>query len=134
LTTTTRTRAISVIPFERATLPSASLSRSGSPSSRTASRYSAIFRHYPPDTSKWNKDRVSPVLPHHAERARPAAHGPCHDHQADCSDHDQLKAEAVLDTTVYEKGIKITKAEMKCRDIHGDAFHLEWNYTPRSKS
>jgi hypothetical protein len=46
----------------------------------------------------------------------------------------RLKVEAVLDTTVYEKDIKITKAEMKRRNIRGDAFHPEWNYAPRSKS
>jgi transposase len=27
--------------------------------------------HFPPGTSKWNKDRASDVLPHHAELARP---------------------------------------------------------------
>jgi Rhodopirellula transposase DDE domain len=39
-----------------------------------------------------------------------------------------LKVEAVLDTTVYEKGIKICDAEMKRLNIRGDAFHPECNY------
>jgi hypothetical protein len=39
-----------------------------------------------------------------------------------------LKVEAVLDTTVYEKGIKIRAAEMKRLNIRGDAFHPDWNY------
>ena len=39
-----------------------------------------------------------------------------------------LKVEAVLDTAVYEKGIKIRDAEMKRLNIRGDAFHPEWNY------
>jgi len=35
----------------------------------------------------------------------------------------------------YEKGIKITDAEIEALDILGDAFHPEWNYTvhPRPK-
>jgi hypothetical protein len=47
-----------------------------------------------------------------------------------------LKSEAVLDTTVCEKGIKIGKAKMKRLNIHGDASNPEWNYTiaRRSKS
>jgi hypothetical protein len=40
-----------------------------------------------------------------------------------------LKVEAVLDTMVYEKGIKISDAEMKRLALRGDAFHPEWNYT-----
>jgi Rhodopirellula transposase DDE domain len=44
-----------------------------------------------------------------------------------------LKVEAVLDTAVYEKGVKIPDAEMKRLNIRGEAFHPEWNYvvTPR---
>lgn len=33
-----------------------------------------------------------------------------------------------LDTKVYEKGIKISNAQMKRLDIRGDAFHPGWNY------
>jgi hypothetical protein len=46
-----------------------------------------------------------------------------------------LKVERALDTRVYEKGLKITKAEMKHLDIRGDAFHPEWNYSiiPRKR-
>jgi hypothetical protein len=29
----------------------------------------------------------------------------------------------------YEKGIKITDAEIEALDIRGDTFHPEWNYT-----
>jgi hypothetical protein len=47
-----------------------------------------------------------------------------------------LKVESALDNTIYEKGIKVSDAEMKTLDIQGDAFHPEWNYTisPRSTS
>lgn len=48
-----------------------------------------------------------------------------------------LKVETALDKRAYEKGIKVTNAEMKRLDIRGDAFHPEWNYsvvprTPKS--
>jgi hypothetical protein len=29
----------------------------------------------------------------------------------------------------YEKGIKVSDAEMAALDIVGDVFHPEWNYT-----
>jgi len=34
-----------------------------------------------------------------------------------------------LDTNTYEKGIKVTKAEMATLNLHRDTFHPEWNYT-----
>ena len=46
-------------------------------------------------------------------------------------DHAQagLKVECALDTRTYEKGIKISDAEMEMLNIEGDDFHPEWNYT-----
>ena len=40
-----------------------------------------------------------------------------------------LKVECTLDPRVYEKGIKVSDAEMRALDIRGDTFHPEWNYT-----
>jgi hypothetical protein len=40
-----------------------------------------------------------------------------------------LKVECVLDERTYEKGIKVSDAEMRALNITGDAFHPEWNYT-----
>jgi hypothetical protein len=45
-----------------------------------------------------------------------------------------LKVESALDTATYEKGIRVTNAEMKTLDIQGDPFHPEWNYTIRPRS
>jgi hypothetical protein len=44
-----------------------------------------------------------------------------------------LTVSCELDTRLYEKGIKVTDAEMDCLNIGGDTFHPEWNYiiTPR---
>jgi hypothetical protein len=46
-----------------------------------------------------------------------------------------LKVECALDTRTYEKGIKVSAAEMATLNIAGDDFHPEWNYTikPRLK-
>jgi Rhodopirellula transposase DDE domain len=44
-----------------------------------------------------------------------------------------LKVECSLDTRIYEKGIKISDAEMATLNITGDAFHPEWNYTIRPR-
>jgi hypothetical protein len=40
-----------------------------------------------------------------------------------------LKVECILDERIYEKGKKISDAEMAALNITGDAFHPEWNYT-----
>jgi hypothetical protein len=95
-------------------------------------------RHYPPGTSKWNKIEHR-LFCHITQnwRGRPLAdHATIIDLIAATTTTTGLKVEAVLDTTVYEKGIKIRDAEMKRLNIRGDAFHPEWNYTvtPRPKS
>ena len=95
-------------------------------------------RHYPPGTSKWNKIEHR-LFCHITQnwRGRPLTdHATIIDLIASTSTKAGLKVEAVLDTTVYEKGIKIANAEMKRLNIRGDAFHPEWNYIiiPRPKS
>ena len=47
-----------------------------------------------------------------------------------------LTVECELDTNTYQKGIKVTAAEMATLNIERDAFHPEWNYTiaPRGAS
>ena len=87
--------------------------------------------HYPPGTSKWNKiehrlfchitqnwrgrpltDRVAIVELIGATRTETG-----------------LEVECALDTRTYEKGRKVSKAEMAALDITSDPFHPEWNYT-----
>jgi hypothetical protein len=47
-----------------------------------------------------------------------------------------LRVESALDTRSYQKGIRVSNAEMNGLDITGDQFHPEWNYTikPRRPS
>jgi Rhodopirellula transposase DDE domain len=87
-------------------------------------------RHYPPGTSKWNKIEHR-MFCHITQnwRGRPLTdHATIIDLIAATTTTTGLKVEAVLDTTVYEKGIKIRDAEMKRLNIRGEAFHPQWNY------
>ena len=40
-----------------------------------------------------------------------------------------LIIDAALDTTIYEKGVKITKKQIKALNMTRHAFHGEWNHT-----
>jgi Rhodopirellula transposase DDE domain len=91
--------------------------------------------HYPPGTSKWN--RIEHRLFCHITqnwRGRPLT-----DRVAvveligATTTKAGLKVECALDTRTYQKGIKVTDAEMQTLDITGDTFHPEWNYTIRPR-
>jgi hypothetical protein len=94
--------------------------------------------HYPPGTSKWNKIEhrlFSPITQNW--RGRPLT-----DHVAvveligATTTKTGLKVECALDTKTYEKGVKVSDADMASLNIIGDDFHPEWNYTikPRPPS
>jgi len=91
--------------------------------------------HYPPGTSKWNKIEHR-LFCHITQnwRSRPLV-----DRMtvveliAATTTATGLKVRCALDTHTYEKGIKISDAEMKTLDITGDTFHPEWNYTIRPR-
>ena len=87
--------------------------------------------HYPPGTSKWNDIE-------HAMfsfitinwRARPlTAYEVVLELIRHTTTRTGLRIEAVLDEHTYETGKKITDAQMHELNIHGDAFHPEWNYS-----
>jgi Rhodopirellula transposase DDE domain len=91
--------------------------------------------HCPPGTSKWN--RIEHRLFCHITqnwRRRPLT-----DRVAvveligATTTKAGLKVECALDTRTYQKGIKVSDAEMKRLDITGDTFHPEWNYTIRPR-
>src|SRR5712691_10263953 len=92
--------------------------------------------HYPPGTSKWNKIEHR-MFCHITQnwRARPLTDRlAVVELIAATTTKTGLKVESALDTATYEKGIKVSDAEMKALDIQGDAFHPEWNYTIRPRS
>ena len=77
------------------------------------------------------QDRAPPVLPYHAELARPPSDGSIAVVEliGATTTKAGLRVECALDERTYEKGIKVRDAEMDALDIAGDAFHPEWNYT-----
>jgi len=97
-------------------------------------------RHYPPGTSKWNKIEHR-LFCHITQnwRARPLTDRVAVvELIAATTTKTGLKVASALDTRTYQKGIKVTAAQMKSLNIRGDKFHPEWNYrviprTPDSK-
>ena len=91
--------------------------------------------HYPPGTSKWNKIEHR-LFCHITQnwRGRPLT-----DRLAvveligATTTKTGLKVDCALDTRTYQKGIKVSNAEMKRLDITGDVFHPEWNYAIRPR-
>jgi hypothetical protein len=93
--------------------------------------------HLPPGTSKWNKieHRLFCHLSQHW-RARPlTSRLAVVELIAATTTSTGLTVACELDTNSYQKGIKVTAAEMAALNLQGDSFHPEWNYTiaPRSK-
>jgi hypothetical protein len=94
-------------------------------------RLTLNVHHYPPGTSKWNKIEHR-LFCHITQnwRARPLA-----DRIAvveligATTTLTGLKVECALDERTYEKGRKVSNAEMAALAMTGDAFHPEWNYT-----
>jgi hypothetical protein len=91
--------------------------------------------HYPPGTSKWN--RIEHRLFCHITqnwRGRPLTNRIAVVELIGATTTKAgLKVECALDTRTYEKGIKVSDAEMQTLDIAGDTFHPEWNYTIRPR-
>jgi len=91
--------------------------------------------HYPPGTSKWNKIEHR-LFCHITQnwRGRPLT-----DRVAiveligATTTKAGLKVECALDERTYEKGIKVSDAQMATLNIAGDDFHPEWNYTIRPR-
>ena len=94
-------------------------------------RLTLHVHHYPPGTSKWNKIEHR-LFCHITQnwRGRPLT-----DRMAiveligATTTTAGLRVECALDERTYEKGIKVSDAEMAGLNITGDDFHPEWNYT-----
>ena len=87
--------------------------------------------HSPPGTSKWN--RIEHRMFRHITqnwRGRPLTDRlTIVELIGATTTKTGLKVECALDTRTYEKGIKVSGAEIKALNITGDAFHPEWNST-----
>ena len=91
--------------------------------------------HYPPGTSKWNKIEHR-LFCHITQnwRGRPlTSRSAVVELIAATTTKKGLTVRCELDANAYEKGIKVSDAEMAALNIEGDAFHPEWNYTVRPR-
>jgi hypothetical protein len=89
------------------------------------------IHHYPPGTSKWNKIEHR-LFCHITQnwRGKPLiSHQVIVDLIGATMTKTGLEVRCELDKRTYEKGIKVTDADMKALNIQGAAFHPEWNYT-----
>jgi hypothetical protein len=101
-------------------------------------RLSITVCHLPPGTSKWNKieHRLFAFITQNW-RGKPLVN-----HQvivqliANTTTDTGLTVACQLDANTYEKGIKVSDAEMAALNIQPAEFHGEWNYTfaPRRQS
>jgi hypothetical protein len=106
---------------------------------RLADETGLVFQvcHYPPGTSRWNK--VEHRLFCHITqnwRATPlTSRLVVVDLIASTTTQTGLTVRCELDTNAYEKGIKVSDAELATLNLKRDAFHPDWNYTisPRNQ-
>ena len=86
--------------------------------------------HFPPGTSKWNKiEHQMFSFMSKNWRARPIdSLGTIVNLIASTTTKKGLKIEAEVDDNEYEKGIKVSDAEMEQLNIKRESFHGEWNY------
>lgn len=93
-------------------------------------------RHYPPGTSKWNKVEHR-LFCHITQNWRGC---PLSDRLAvveligATTTRAGLKVECALDHRTYEKGVKVSDAEMAALNLTGEDFHPEWNYSIRPRN
>lgn len=93
--------------------------------------------HFPPGTSKWNKieHRLFSFISKNW-RGRPLdSLATVVNLISNTKTKTGLYVEASLDFASYEKGLKVSQAQMEQLNLKRDKFHGEWNYSlrPRSK-
>jgi hypothetical protein len=96
-----------------------------------------VVCHYPPGTSKWNKVEHRLFCPITQNwRGKPLVDRMTVVELIGATTTKAgLTVRCELDENVYEKGIKVSNAEMNELNIVRNSFHPEWNYTilPRTK-
>ncbi len=87
--------------------------------------------HFPPGTSKWNKieHRLFSFITKNWRGKPLISFEVIVNLIANTRTEKGLRVECSIDRDSYEKGIKISKAEMLTLNIKTDEFHGEWNYT-----
>jgi hypothetical protein len=87
--------------------------------------------HLPPGTSKWNRieHRLFAFITQNWRRKPLVSHQVIVQLIANTTTATGLTVACRLDDSTYDKGIKVTDAEMASLNIHPANFHGEWNYT-----
>ncbi len=91
--------------------------------------------HYPPGTSKWNKieHRLFSFISMHWKGQPLLSYETVVALIGGTSTRSGLKVKAVLDTSEYQIGIKVSPSEMQGLNLKAHAPHPQWNYTISSR-
>lgn len=91
--------------------------------------------HYPPGTSKWNKieHRLFSFISMHWKGQPLLSYETVVALIGGTSTRTGLKVKAVLDTSEYQIGIKVSASEMQGLNLKAHAPHPQWNYTISSR-
>ena len=91
--------------------------------------------HYPPGTSKWNKieHRLFSFISMHWKGQPLLSYETVIALIGGTSTRSGLKVKAVLDTSEYHTGIKVSASEMQGLNLKAHPPHPEWNYTISSR-
>ncbi len=89
--------------------------------------------HFPPGTSKWNKieHRLFSFITQNWRGKPLVSYQVIIDLIAATTTTKGLTVQSVLDENQYEKGRKVSDAELATVNLRPDSFHGEWNYTIR---
>jgi len=89
--------------------------------------------HYPPGTSKWNKieHRMFSFITMNW-RGRPLVSYRTIVELISATETKSLKLRADLDPRTYDKGVKVSDAELAAVPLEAHSWHGEWNYTIKS--
>jgi hypothetical protein len=92
---------------------------------------SITVAHLPPGTSKWNRieHRLFAFITQNWRGKPLLTHQVIVQLIASTTTDKGLTVQCRLDDNTYDKGIKVSDAEMAKLNIKLDAFHGEWNYT-----
>jgi hypothetical protein len=92
--------------------------------------------HLPPGTSKWNRieHRLFAFITQNWRGTPLVSHQVIVQLIANTTTTTGLTVACRLDGASYEKGIKVSDAEMAALNLQPDAFHGEWNYMFRPRS
>jgi transposase len=92
--------------------------------------------HLPPGTSKWNKieHRLFSFISQNWRGKPLTSTRVIVNLIAATTTRTGLTVYAQLDERAYPRDVKVTDAEIAALDLHGDAFHPEWNYTIKPRA